>query len=245
MTEPHSPEGMDTEEPEMNPSSPQQLPAEPFDDYDDGFDEDAAGAPARPVPDAADRAADGADPRRRRLLRRHPRGEVADASSGGASAFARLPGCGTGGERLDGQGRRTRRLGLPGLASSGFAGALCERIRRRWRRTIGSISSVSGNTIYVTETTGNTVKVKLSSATKITKSESVSRKKLYPGDQVVSRAVQRSNGTVHATSVTDSGASSTGSSGTGSSSSTGSLEQHIFGDQLAVRRRLIRDRSSN
>ena len=41
MTESHRPEGMETEELEMNASSPQQMPAEPFDDdYDDnGFDE--------------------------------------------------------------------------------------------------------------------------------------------------------------------------------------------------------------
>src|SRR5580692_7074991 len=41
MTESHRPEGMETEELEMNTSSPQQMPAEPFDDdYDDnGFDE--------------------------------------------------------------------------------------------------------------------------------------------------------------------------------------------------------------
>ena len=101
---------------------------------------------------------------------------------------------------------------------------------------------MSGNTIYVKETSGNTVKVKLSSATKISKSESVPRKKLYPGDQVViagSCGLQRD---VHATSVTDSGASSTGSAAPPPSSSTGSTRNR-FGDQLAVRRRLIRNRT--
>src|SRR5207237_4300496 len=36
--------------------------------------------------------------------------------------------------------------------------------------SIGRISSVNGNTIYLTETSGNTVKVTLSSSTKLTKS---------------------------------------------------------------------------
>ena len=59
-------------------------------------------------------------------------------------------------------------------------------------------------------------------ATKVSKSENVSRKKLYPGDGVVIAGSASSNGTVHATSVTDSGASSTGASSTGASSTSGS-----------------------
>jgi hypothetical protein len=64
--------------------------------------------------------------------------------------------------------------------------------------------------------------VKLSGATKISKSVTVKPKNLYPGDQVVIAGAKGSSGTIAATSVTDSGASSTGgSSSTSSSSSSG------------------------
>ncbi len=209
MTDSHSPEAIEAEELQMNASSPQQSPAEPFDDYDDGFDEVL---PARPrarylTPLTA-------------LLMALILGGVGfyigirveksqGSSTGAATAFRGLLGA-TGSTRKTGSASRT---GFPGGSSnlaSRFAGG----------GTVGSVSSVSGNTIYLQETSGNTVKVKLSSATKIAKSESVSRKRLYPGDQVVVAGSSGSNGTVHATSVTDSGASSTGSSASSSSSSS-------------------------
>jgi hypothetical protein len=130
----------------------------------------------------------------------------AASKTGGSSSFA---------SRFGGAG------GLPGAA--GGAGA-----------TIGSISSVNRNTIYVATTSGNTVKVKLSGATTITKSEGVSKKKLFPGDEVVISGAQGSKGTVAATSVTDSGARSTstssaGSTSTGSGTSASSAIKSLFG----------------
>jgi hypothetical protein len=87
--------------------------------------------------------------------------------------------------------------------------------------SFGTISSVSGNTVYVTEASGNTVKVTLSPATKVTKSQSVTKSSLRPGDAVVIQGATSSNGTVSATSVSDSG---TGPAriptGTGSGSGT-------------------------
>jgi hypothetical protein len=75
--------------------------------------------------------------------------------------------------------------------------------------SIGSVSSIDGNTVYLTDTSGNTVKVKLSSATKVTKSENVSKTAVRPGDTVVIQGAKSSNGTLTATSVSDSGASAT------------------------------------
>lgn len=89
--------------------------------------------------------------------------------------------------------------------------------------TVGTVSSVDGHTIYVDETSGNTVKVTLSKVTTITKSEPVSKAKVYPGDTVVISGVSGKNGTVAAASVTDSGTRSTGSSTTSSSSSGSGL----------------------
>jgi hypothetical protein len=139
-------------------------------------------------------------------------------SSGGSSAFARaLSGLGTAGtSRTSGRtgtgaSSFASRFGGGAFPGGGGAGA-----------TIGSISSIDGNTIYVTSTSGNTVKVKLSAGTTITKSESVSKKKLFPGDEIVVQGSTGSKGTVTATSVTDSGARSSGTGSGTSSASTGS-----------------------
>jgi hypothetical protein len=83
--------------------------------------------------------------------------------------------------------------------------------------SIGTISSVSGDTLYLTDTSGNTVKVTLSSSTKLAKSLTVSKSSLHPGDSVVVQGVKNSKGTLVATSVSDTGARTTtaGSAGTG------------------------------
>jgi Domain of unknown function (DUF5666) len=147
------------------------------------------------------------------------------STSGGGSAFARaFSGAGgAGGTGAGGAGSTSSATGAAGSRASSFASRFGAGgfAGGGGNATIGSISSIKGNTIYVTETSGNTVKVKVSGATKISKSETVKPKKLYPGDQVVIAGAKGSSGTISATSVTDSGASSTGnSSSTGSSSSS-------------------------
>jgi Domain of unknown function (DUF5666) len=218
MTDPHSPEAIEAEEFQMNASSPQQSPAEPFDDYGDGFDEVL---PARP-------RARYLTPLTALLMALILGGvgfyvgirveKAQGSTSGGVSAFR---GGFLGATGSTGKTGSTSRTGFPG-GSSSLASRFAGAFGGAGGGTVGSVSSVSGNTIYVKETSGNTIKVKLSGVTKISKSESVSRKRLYPGDQVVISGSSSSNGTVHATSVTDSGASSTGSSASSSSSSSSS-----------------------
>lgn len=97
--------------------------------------------------------------------------------------------------------------------------------------SIGTVSNVKGKTLYMNDTSGNTVKVTLSSATKITKSLAVGKQSVHPGDSVVIQGAKGANGTLHATSVSDSGASTTGpTSGTsaGSSSTSGSGVGSLF-----------------
>ncbi len=109
--------------------------------------------------------------------------------------------------------------GIPGGAS-GFPGAL-----GGGNASIGTISSVDRNTIYITDSSGNTVKVTLSSATKITKSLGVGERSLHPGDSVVISGLKKKSGVLAAASISDSGASSSGSassSGGAGSSATGS-----------------------
>ena len=85
------------------------------------------------------------------------------------------------------------------------------------------MTSVNGKTILVTDTSGNTVKVKISSSTKITKNQSVSRHAIRPGDTIVVTGVGGSGQTTTAATITDSGNRSGGSgSGSGSGSGGGS-----------------------
>ena len=134
------------------------------------------------------------------------------SGSGATSAFAKaFSGAAGSGSKAGAGGFAGRGGGFAGLLGGGAAGDA----------TTGSVSSVKGNTVYVTETSGNTVKVKLTGSTTISKSESVGKSKIYPGDQVVIQGAKGSAGTVNATSVTDSGASSTGT-GSSSTASTGS-----------------------
>jgi hypothetical protein len=87
----------------------------------------------------------------------------------------------------------------------------------------GTVSSISGSTLYVTETSGNTVAVVTTPESKITKSESVKSSAIHPGDSIVVEGITGSSGTITASSVTDSGNSGTSSSSTTSSSGVSSL----------------------
>jgi hypothetical protein len=97
--------------------------------------------------------------------------------------------------------------GGSGAASRGAAGALASRFGAGGAggASFGTVSSIRGKTLYVTESSGDVVEVRLSSATKLTKSESVSSRALHPGDTVVVQGAKQSNGSVVATSVSDSG----------------------------------------
>jgi hypothetical protein len=150
--------------------------------------------------------------------------QLASSSSTGAagafSRFAALRGSSSGAT----SGARASLFGSGSGRSGGFAGAGGGGLAAAFGggdATIGTVSSVNGSTLYVTSTSGNTVKVVLSGSTKITKSETVGQSQVYPGDSLVIEGVKGSNGTVTATSVTDSGARA-GSTGTGSGSTSGS-----------------------
>src|SRR6202012_715869 len=89
----------------------------------------------------------------------------------------------------------------------------------------GPVASVDGRTLVLKETSGNTVTVKLTSATKVTKSKSVGRGQIRPGDSIEVSGITGKRGAISAASVTDSGASSSGTSTAataGGSSSAGS-----------------------
>jgi hypothetical protein len=127
--------------------------------------------------------------------------EKGKTTTGGTSALASAA-LGTGSKTGRPTGSAT---GGPG----GFSGAAPGG-------TSGTVSSVDGDTIYLKDSAGNTVKVKLASGTTITKSEKVANRKVYPGDEVVVAGKTASDGNVSATSVTDSGSSGTSTTATSS-----------------------------
>jgi len=128
----------------------------------------------------------------------------------------------SGAASLFGSGGSSARSGAFGGGSGGFAGAGAFGAAGGGSATVGTVASVSGKTIDVTETSGNTVKVNLNSATKISKTQSARKSAIHPGDTIVVEGVSGSGGTVSAASVTDSGNRTSGSTSSGSGSGSGS-----------------------
>jgi hypothetical protein len=71
--------------------------------------------------------------------------------------------------------------------------------------TEGTISSISGRTIYLKTTSGTTIKVDLTSASSLKKDLSVSRNSIRPGDTITVEGISGSGGAIKASSVNDSG----------------------------------------
>ncbi|HEY5189199.1 MAG TPA: hypothetical protein VII87_09210 [Solirubrobacteraceae bacterium] len=142
-------------------------------------------------------------------------GSSATASSGGsaltAGLRARLAGATAGSATGSGASG-----GFPGAALAGGAGAAGSGA------SFGTITTVNGPTLYVSTASGNTIKVTLSGATKITKSVGVKRASLRPGDTVIVRGITGSRGAVTAATVTDSGSSGAPASRSAAGSGSGS-----------------------
>jgi hypothetical protein len=119
-------------------------------------------------------------------------GFAARAAAGRSSAFAGALGL---------FGARGATGGTTGGAGAGAGAAF------------GTVASVTGTSVDLAEASGNTIKVTLSGATRVTKSESVSRHSIRPGDTLIVQGVPGANGSIVAASVSDSG-DRTGTGGT-------------------------------
>jgi hypothetical protein len=86
--------------------------------------------------------------------------------------------------------------GRPTGSAGGFAGG---------GTTFGTVSLIKGSTLYVTDASGNTVKVTTSGAT-VSKTASASIKAIRPGQTVVVRGSSGRNGELAAQSITIGGA---------------------------------------
>jgi hypothetical protein len=76
--------------------------------------------------------------------------------------------------------------------------------------TVGTVKLVDGNNIYVTETNGTVVKVATNAASQLTQTDPATIRDITPGETVVVRGATATDGTVTATAVTASPASTTG-----------------------------------
>jgi hypothetical protein len=145
---------------------------------------------------------------------------AAGATAGFASRFAALRGGSSTGA--------TRSSSAAGAGGSFGAGA--------GRPTAGTVAYLDGSTLYVTNSEGNTIKVKTSRATSVNKTVTSSVKGIHPGETVTITGNTGSNGAVSAESI------SVGSSGAGlaalfggsesragSTSSSGSETPALFG----------------
>ncbi len=117
-------------------------------------------------------------------------------------------------------------------ASGGFA-----------RPTAGTVAYISGDTLYVNGTESNTIKVRTSPGTSVTKTVKSSVKAIHPGETVTVTGSTAADGTVTAESIRvgalggglasllggGSSNSSSSGSGSGSSSSGSSGEPALFG----------------
>jgi hypothetical protein len=86
-------------------------------------------------------------------------------------------------------------------ATGAFAGA---------GATTGQIAYIKGSTLFVTDSSGNIVKVTIPKGLPVTKSVTTTAKALRPGDTVVVRGEQAADGSVKASSVSIGGATGLG-----------------------------------
>jgi hypothetical protein len=68
----------------------------------------------------------------------------------------------------------------------------------------GTVKLVDGNNIYVTDTSGNIVKVKTTKSSQVSRTVGATTKDLAPGDAVIVRGTQNPDGSYAATTVVDS-----------------------------------------
>jgi hypothetical protein len=146
------------------------------------------------------------------------KGQGASGNGGAGGGFAsRLAGLRGGAGRGSGSTVRSA------FAGAGGGGA-----------TVGEVTFVKGNTLYVTDAEGNTLKVLASGAT-VTKTVSASARTIHPGETVVVSGSRTSGGAIRAQTIRSSAAGATGAGigalfgGGSAASSSSSSGPSLFG----------------
>jgi hypothetical protein len=102
--------------------------------------------------------------------------------------------------------------GTAGAARRGFAGGAAAAAAGGAGRagaaagagagvTVGTVSSVSGHTLYVTDAQGNTVRVRAASGAKVSRTSPVAVSAIHPGDTLIAQGATGSDGTLTATTL--------------------------------------------
>ncbi|HVV58581.1 MAG TPA: hypothetical protein VHC45_09475 [Gaiellaceae bacterium] len=116
-------------------------------------------------------------------------------TGGGATGFG-----GASGSGATGFGGGSRATGFGGGGAAGFGGF------GGGSATVGTVTLIKGSTLYVTDASGNTVKVKTSPSSTVTKTVQGSIKTVLPGQTVTVLGTAGKDGTVTARSISVSAA---------------------------------------
>jgi hypothetical protein len=125
-------------------------------------------------------------------------GKSTTAGAGGASAFSALASrfrSGAAGTGAAGAGGGTGRGGFFGAGGAGGG-------------TTGTVTLIKGSTLYVTNSSGTTVLVHTSPASRVTKSVTGSVQTIHPGDTVTVTGAQAANGSYTAAAISIGGGTS-------------------------------------
>jgi hypothetical protein len=91
--------------------------------------------------------------------------------------------------------------GRPGAGGGAGAGGAAGAGQQQAGATVGQVSSLDGTTIYVDDSSGNTVKIRLGKGGKVTRTAVSGVRAIHPGDSVVVQGEAASSGTVVASSI--------------------------------------------
>ena len=135
------------------------------------------------------------------LVQKHQGGSSSASASALAGRFGAGAGGATGTTGAGGAGGGGARFG--GGAGGGGGGLA------------GTVKFVDGANVYVTDTNGNVVKVTTSGSSQLSKTDPATLKDVAPGEVVIVRGTQNSNGSYTATSLVISPASATAATPSG------------------------------
>lgn len=137
-----------------------------------------------------------------------PSGGASGFPSGLAALKGAVPGAAGGTSSAGGSGAKGGAGAIPGIGGAG--GSV----------TTGEVAYVRGSTLYVTDSQGNTVKVRAAAGSKVTKTVSTKANSIHPGATVVVLGSKAKNGSISASSISVSAAASGSATSTGTSSSS-------------------------
>jgi hypothetical protein len=141
------------------------------------------------------------------LLQKHEdHGTSSSATGARAGRFAALASGGSTGTTVAGGSGSTTAGGAAGTGAGGgggrFGGGFGGAGGGGGGGVAGTVTLVDGKNIYVTDTTGNVVKLETSASSQLSKTDPATTKDVAPGDVVTARATQNSDGSYTASAVT-------------------------------------------